>query len=91
MPFIDTQAAARLVELREARGLSPEDLAREIAEMAKRLGPGWTRGAVDPYTIRRIEKKGFVPGTRVSFVIATYFEVDRREIWKPGQRVEIAA
>lgn len=92
MPFIDTEASALITKLREERGLSPEDLAAEIRSMARKLGPAWTRGTVDPYTIRRIEgnptrgRLGLVPGTRVQFVIAHYFGLVPHDIWKPGRR-----
>lgn len=95
MPFIDPDASQTLKDLREAQGLSPKDLAAEIKHMASRRGAAWTRGAVDEYTIRRIEGKpeehrhGFVPTIRVQFVIATFFGVDRREIWKPGRKVRV--
>ncbi len=97
MPFIDPQASNLLRELREHRGLSPEDLAAEIKAMAMSLGPAWTRGTVDAYTIRRIEgtpdsqRPGLVPGPRVRFVIAHYFDKRPDQIWKSGRRVRVAA
>lgn len=77
MPFVDTEAAARVRELREALGLSPEALADEIRDMAS--AHGWKLGAVDAYTIRRIEgipergRLGRVPRIRVQVVLACYF------------------
>lgn len=85
MPFTDSHAAERLVELREAAGLSPEHLAKEITAMAK--SAGWTKGAVDAYTIRRIEKDPYpVPTVRVQFVIAHYFGLAPHELWQPRYR-----
>lgn len=85
MALIDTYAASRLTELREQRGLSPEALAIEINAAALAAGLG-SRGAVDPHTIRRIERHGHVPGVRVAFVISSYFELVPHELWHPGNR-----
>lgn len=81
MPIIDTAAAAQLERLREAAGHSPESLARELQERAKSEGWG-RRGAVDAHTIRRIEDFGHRPGTRVRFVLASYFGVPVNEMWR---------
>jgi transcriptional regulator with XRE-family HTH domain len=95
MPFIDPEAATLVRALREARGLSPEALAREITVMA--AGEGWTRGSVDAYTIRRIEgtasrnRPGRVPSARVAFVVAHYFGMRPHDIWKPSRRVQVPA
>lgn len=98
MPFIDPEASALIRELREQRGLSPEALADEIDAMIAREGDAWKRGSVDAYTIRRIEgipgradRPGFVPGTRVQFVLAYYFDLLPHEIWKPARRVKVTA
>lgn len=93
MPFIDTAAAARIREEREARGLSPERLAQEIAELTRR--EGWKLGAVDAFTIRRIEgrpdRPGRVPGIRVQCVLGLYFGIPHTEIWKPANRISVAS
>jgi DNA-binding XRE family transcriptional regulator len=91
MALIDHYAAQRLRDMREERGLSPETLAAEIREHIKSQGWG-SRGAVDPHTIRRIERRGHVPGPRIAFVIANYFELRPNELWLPAnRRVEQAA
>ena len=93
MPSVDPTAAERL---RELRGwLSPEALADAIEKRAK--AENWPMGAVDAYTIRRIEgipgrldRPPFVPSMRVQVVIATFFGVDRRAIWEPGKQSKVA-
>lgn len=85
MSLIDIHAAERIVEMREARGLSPESLADDISRHA--LTNGWgVRGSVNAHTIRRIERKGHVPGPSVAFVIASYFETVPHDIWRAGNR-----
>lgn len=85
MTFADPVAAARLKELREGRGFSPEGLAADIKRSALRA-PWGDRGCVDPHTIRRIERDDHVPSLRVQFVLAHYFGVTMRDIWSPAQR-----
>lgn len=89
MPFIDTQAAATVRELREARGLSPEAMAHEIRLLAMR--EGWKLGTVDAFTIRRIEgnekRHGRIPSLRVRVVIGLYLDVPAHEIWKSANRL----
>lgn len=84
-PEIDLDGAMALRELREARGLTPEALAADIARMA------YERGSVDASTIRRIEKFGHVPRPRVAFVLAAYFEMVPHELWPPHARMLVAA
>lgn len=88
MPFTDHHAAHRLAELREARGLSQEGLAKAIRRHA--LANGWLKpdglGAVDPDTIRRIERDGHCPSERVRLVISLFLGVQIRDIWEPGNR-----
>lgn len=83
--MIDHRAAARLVEERELRGLSPEGLSLAI-KRASRNAPWGERGAVDAHTIRRIERDGHVPSERIRFVIASFFGHLPHEIWEPRNR-----
>jgi hypothetical protein len=85
MPLIDVHGAQRLADLRESRGLSPEALSVEIYEAAMQADWG-RRGGVDAHTIRRIERYGHVPGPRVAFVLASYFDLMPHELWEPGNR-----
>lgn len=85
MPLIDVHGAQRLADLRESRGLSPEALSAEIATAAV-AAPWGRRGSVDAHTIRRIERYGHVPGPRVAFVLASYFDLQPHELWQPGNR-----
>lgn len=89
MPFIDHSAADRLRELREDRGLEVEGLALAIRRRATDEGWYKVHGAVDAFTLRRIERHGHYPSARVRLVIALYFEVDHRELWRPGNRREL--
>lgn len=91
MALIDHYAAQRVRDMREERGLSPEALSREISSMAASAGWG-TRGSVDAHTIRRIERRGHVPGPRIAFVLASYFGLKPHELWVPAnRRQEMAA
>lgn len=87
MALIDHYAAQRLKDLREEAGLSPEALSTAI-RIAADDAPWGDRGAVDAHTIRRIERRGHVPGPRVQFVLSHFFGMPMREIWAPSnQRV----
>lgn len=96
MPWTDERAAARIEEAREDLGLSQEGLANAIKLFAQERGwykviDGRAHGAVDAFTIRRIEK-GHVPSPRVRVVIAVYLSsstgkpVQPRDIWEPRNR-----
>lgn len=85
MALIDHFAAQRLREMREDRGLSPEQLASELRRAA-RSAPWGERGCVDAHTIRRIERHGHVPGPRVQFVLANFFGCPMRDIWVPSRQ-----
>lgn len=84
MPFTDHAAAHRLRDLREDQGLTVEGLAKAIRRHASQQGWIKVHGAVDAYTLRRIEDHGHKPSPRVRLVIALYFGVSHRDIWQPG-------
>jgi len=88
MALIDKYAGAVIARERKLRGHSPESLAEEIRRQAK-TAPWGARGAVDAHTIRRIEKRGHVPGMRVQFVLAHYFGMRPDQIWDPAHSVEL--
>lgn len=91
MAFTNYDAADKLKELRETAGLSPEGLARAIRDAAE-TAPWGDRGCVDAHTIRRIERRGHVPGPRVRFVISHFYGVPMHEIWNEAKhRVAVAA
>jgi hypothetical protein len=74
----DHRAAERLYELRDARGLSPEQLTHELY-----------RAGLEPVcgsTIRRIERIGAIPQHRTKHALATYFGLEVRDIWRPKRR-----
>lgn len=82
----DIYAAEKLCNLREAKGLSQEALANAIRQFAKDNDWYKTYGAVDAFTIRRIERDGHCPSERVRFVIATFFGTTPGKLWKPINR-----
>lgn len=88
MPLIDHRAADTLRQLRESQGHSPESLAESIKGLAE-SAPWGHRGAVDAWTIRRIESEGYMPGSRVRYVLSSYFE---ESIWfMPPSKKKAAA
>lgn len=84
MPMVDHYAGQALREMRELRGLSPEALSDDIRLRARNAAWG-ERGAVDAHTIRRIERRGHVPGPRVQFILASYFDKTVHELWVPSR------
>lgn len=88
MSLIDHHAGSTLRGLREQRGLSPEALAAAIRDQAA-SAPWGDRGCVDAHTIRRIEKHGHVPSTRVRFVLAAFFALNPHDIWQ-AQNARVA-
>jgi hypothetical protein len=82
MAFTDYTAADKLRELREGAGYnSAEALALGIR--AASFTADWKhRGTVDAWTIRKVEA-GHVPGPRIRFVLARYFDLDQADIWQP--------
>lgn len=91
MPMTDFHAATTVRDLRESAGKSQEALARDIRRMAETNGWFRVHGAVDAFTIRRIERDGHCPSERVRFVIALYFGQQPRDIWRPENRRPVAA
>lgn len=88
MPYTDHRAADRLRELREDAGLSVEGLATAIRTKAR--SEGWTKpgghGAIDAFTLRRIERDGHCPSERKRLVLALYFGLGPRDLWMPANR-----
>lgn len=86
--FVDTVAASRIRDLREARGLTQEGLAAAIRLMAELNG--WHKGfgpvGLDAFTVRAIERDGHVPHISRQLGLALFFEVDRRDIWNVENR-----
>jgi len=66
--------------------LSQEGLARAIQREARSRGWFKLHGAVNAFTIRRIERDGHCPSERVRLVIALYFGCQPRDIWEPQNR-----
>ena len=79
----DLPAAELLQELREAKGLSPEQM--PFAMLRAGVEP------VSGQTIRRIERIGAVPQVRVKFALAEFFERDIKEIWTVRRRARVVA
>lgn len=84
--WTDHAAGGVVARERELRGLSQEGLANAIKRFA--VDEGWFKvhGAVDAFTIRRIERDGHVPSERVRLVIALFFDTEPRAIWEPQNR-----
>lgn len=75
----DRQAARHIRALRIDRGWTPEALSYEI----HRLDPHF---AVSGRTIRRVERDGVIPSTRVMFGIALAFGMVPSELWGAASR-----
>lgn len=71
------QAAELIRRLRIDQGLTPEDLAYQIA----RRGAGVVSGR----TIRRVEDIGAIPCVRIQFALASFFDMTPSQVW-PVQR-----
>lgn len=91
MAQIDVHAAEVVRDFREDAGLSVEGLASAIQLRSQQEGWFKIHGAVDAFTLRRIEATGHCPSERVRFVIAHYFGVGPRDIWQPRNRRKVAA
>ena len=72
------QAAELIRKLRIDEGLTPEDLAHQIA----RDGGGIVSGR----TVRRIESEGAIPTVRIQFALARHFGMVPSDLWKPQRR-----
>lgn len=79
----DFLAAELLRELRENRGLSPEQMPHALL----RAGCMPVSGS----SIRRIERKGAVPQVRVKFALAKFFGREVSEIWTARSMDRMAA
>jgi len=75
-----------LRELREARGLSPEEMPHAMlrAKIDRRSIPSGR-------TIRRVEATGRMPHVRYAFGLAQFFGVELIHLWPIDQRVRAAA
>jgi len=78
----DKAAGALLRELRENRGLSPEQMPHAL------LAAGFE--PVSGPTIRRIEREGMIPHIRNRFALAQFFGREVTELWRP-RRQRVAA
>jgi ribosome-binding protein aMBF1 (putative translation factor) len=81
----DFRAADYVRELRESRGLGRRDLAEAIETLASK-GTDVLPYTVSDRTIHRIEEDGAIPGPRVRFAIARFFDVPMADIWRPRRR-----
>ena len=73
----DRFASLQIRSQRMDRGLSPEQLGAIVG--------------VSGHTIRRIERSGCVPGPRVQFLLAHYFEMRPTDLWRiPGLSAAMA-
>lgn len=73
----DTLAGQLLRELRENRGLSPEQMpyALHRAGFQPVSGP----------TVRRIEREGMVPHIATRFALAQFFGREVTDVWRPSR------
>lgn len=87
----DRRAADYLRELRESRGLSPQQLASAITRIATKTADAHPY-TVSTRTIYRIEEEWAVPGPRIKFALAEFFGVPMADIWRPVRsRQKVAA
>jgi hypothetical protein len=80
MAFTDYAAADKLRALREGAGYNSAEALAAGIKLKAASAPWGHRGTVDPWTIRMIER-GHVPGPRIRFVIASYFDKQPTDIW----------
>lgn len=82
MAFADHTAASKIRVLREQAGYNSAETLATAIRVAAAKGAEWgRRGTVDAWTIRKIEE-GHVPGPRIRFVLASFFDVEAEEIWQ---------
>lgn len=76
------QTGAWLTELREAKGLSPEQV--PYAMLRAKIGREYIPSG---RTVRRIESTGRKPHVRYAFGIAQFYEVEVAQLWPARERV----
>lgn len=94
LPIVDKLRAMRssvatgqlLRDLREARGLSPEEVPHAMlrAKIERRSIPS-------ARTIRRVEETGRKPHVRYAFGLAQFYGVELPQLWPADQRARAAA
>lgn len=84
------RAAEYVQELRVTNGLSRQQLAEAIEEIATKSKDAH-RFTVSARSIYNIEERGQEPGPRIKFAIARFFDVPMADIWNSSQRGRIAA
>lgn len=80
----DYRAGDYIRELRESRGYGVKELAEAIEEIATKSGE--PRYTVSSRSIYRIEEEGQIPGPRIKFALAQFFDVPMSDIWRPVRR-----
>lgn len=78
----DKQAADKIRRLRVNQGLSLRDLAAAIEEKGVAAGYDAARVAVSPDLLYLIEKRGHIPGPRIKFAIAFFFDLRPGQVWR---------
>lgn len=86
MPLQGAETGYWLQELREARGLSPEEVPH--AMLRARID---RRSIPSSRTIRRVEATGRMPHPRYAFGIAQFYGVEIAQLWPVRDRQRIAA
>jgi transcriptional regulator with XRE-family HTH domain len=81
----DTDAAAVLRDLREARGLSPE----EVPHKMRMIGID-NRNIPSSRTIRRVEAVGIIPQVRYRFGLAEFYGQPITSIWASARKRVLA-
>lgn len=81
-PRKDEAAGELIRRLRCHKGLSRQDLAREIEDHGVAAGFDRSRVHVSDDTLYLIEVKGREPGERIKFAISLYFGLRPGQIWK---------
>lgn len=85
MRTLTVHSGHALRELREARGLSPEEV--PYAMLREKIE---TRAIPSGRTIRRIEASGRMPHVRYAFGLSRFYDVPVAELW-PATRQRMAA